>query len=176
MYLPPATPIIIWSALTDKTTFKQAQEVIPLAYVTKPLDETSLQFAIELAIAKLSNTSMQVSKWEEDILLEDHIFVKVENKLTKIIFDDILWVEVEGKFIKMITKETSYFVKIALKELERKLPKKSFVRIHRNYLISINHLKDVATHNNTVRIAGNDIPIGNSYKGDLINKLNLLGW
>lgn len=169
------TPIIFITSMTDQNTFQQAKEVVPLAYLTKPFNEVSLQFAIELAISKIDGDKKGQTPWKKDVVGNNNFFIKVKNHLTKVDFDEIHWASVEGKYIEIVTAEKMLEVRIALKELEQKLPKNKFLRVHRNFLVNLDHLKDVDLDNNLLFIGERSIALGAGYRESVLKKLNLLG-
>lgn len=169
------TPIIFITSMIDQTTFQQAKEVVPLAYLTKPFNEVSLQFAIELAVSKMEGDLAGQTSWKTDIMGSNNFFVKVNNRLVKVTFDEIHWVSVEGKYIEIVTSDKKLEVRIALKDLEKRLPKDSFLRVHRNFMINLNHLKDVDLDSNLLFIGERSVALGTGYREAVLRKLNLLG-
>ncbi len=102
----------------------------------------------------------------------DSIFVKVDSLLINLDFSDILWVEAYGDYVKIVTKEKTHTVYSKLKVIEERLPKHSFLRVHRSYIINLNKVENI-DHTN-LQIENKIIPISNSYKEALINRINLL--
>ncbi len=63
-----------------------------------------------------------------------------------------------------------------MKSIENKLPSSMFKRIHRSYIVNI-HRIDVIEDNNVIVKSESGpkvIPIGKSYRDDLMNDLNLI--
>lgn len=92
-----------------------------------------------------------------------HLFIKENDKLTKVLFSDILYVEAMGDYIKVNTLGGTLVTYSTLKGFEEKLPVKKFVRSHKSFIIQINAIKSIS--GNTV-ILNNDIniPISKNYK------------
>ena len=63
----------------------------------------------------------------------DHLFIKVDTKLVKLMNNDILYVESMGDYVKFVTPEKKYVSLNTLKNLEEKLSKSSFLKVHRSY-------------------------------------------
>ena len=55
-----------------------------------------------------------------------------------------------------------------MNELEKLLPAKSFIRVHKSYIVAIAHIKTV--YGNTIELRKQSIPIGINYK-DIVMKL-----
>jgi DNA-binding LytR/AlgR family response regulator len=58
-----------------------------------------------------------------------------------------------------------------LKTLEEKLPD-AFARVHRSFIVRIDRIKDI--EDTTLVIDGKVVPIGASYRDDLMRRLNTL--
>ena len=53
---------------------------------------------------------------------------------------------------------------------EDTLPADKFVRVHKSFIVSLHYIEDI--NKTTVTVAGNKIPIGESYRDDLIARLS----
>jgi DNA-binding LytR/AlgR family response regulator len=61
-----------------------------------------------------------------------------------------------------------------MKDIEQKMPKKQFVRVHRSFIIRIDKIKEI-DHSNVVMDQDKKvIPVGGSYKELLQERLNLI--
>ncbi|WP_223599529.1 LytTR family DNA-binding domain-containing protein [Chryseobacterium sp. GVT01B] len=94
---------------------------------------------------------------------EDFILVKTEGMHRKLILSDIAYFESQGNDIKivLITNE-SVISKSKITDLEQTLSSKSFVRIHRSFII--NSAFVMAFNNNEIVVNNHKIPVGRSYK------------
>ncbi len=95
----------------------------------------------------------------------DYIFVKTDKKLVKLRFADIFYIEGLKDYV-MIYSPTGRIITLqTLKALEEKLPKDSFVRAHRSFIVNINHIVQIEA--NHVLISKKEIPIGKNFKDEL---------
>ncbi|MDR6464685.1 response regulator transcription factor [Chryseobacterium sediminis] len=94
---------------------------------------------------------------------EDFILVKTEGMHRKLILSEIIYFESQGNDIKivLITNE-SFISKSKITDLEQTLSGKSFVRIHRSFII--NSAFVTAFNNNEIVVNHHKIPVGRSYK------------
>ena len=92
----------------------------------------------------------------------NYFFVKNCNKTQKIDFDDILFVEGMKDYLRIWTDEEKIMTLLSFKKLEELLPSEKFIRIHKSYLISIDKIESI--ERNRIKIGGERLPIGNSYK------------
>jgi len=56
----------------------------------------------------------------------------------------------------------------------RKLEKLDFMRVHKQYIVPINRIENINLFNNLLYIGDKMIPIGRSYKSNLVKQLNLI--
>ncbi len=92
----------------------------------------------------------------------DHIFIKSDKKLFRVLFDEILYVEAYGDYVKIYTKERMLLTKQKFSVLIAELPENRFLQIHRSYVISISALEFL--EGNSVQVAGRKLPISGGYK------------
>ncbi len=102
----------------------------------------------------------------------DNIFVKIDSLLVNFNLNEILWIEAFGDYAKIHTEEKTYTFHSTLKNVEDKLPKKEFMRVHRSYIVRMDKIKSINVAN--LQISNKIIPISHTYKGDLMKKINTL--
>ncbi|MCU0392842.1 MAG: LytTR family DNA-binding domain-containing protein [Thermoflexibacter sp.] len=101
---------------------------------------------------------------------KDYFWVKADQKLQKIFFKDILYIEGLKEYISIYTIQNQRIITLeALKNLEESLPCPPFVRCHKSYIVSLD--KVTAMIDNQLEISKKLIPIGASYKEQVIQKL-----
>ncbi len=95
----------------------------------------------------------------------EYQYFKVDKEMVKLYLDDILWFESIRDYVKIHTTTGVLVSYLRISYLEEKLPSDRFVRIHKSYLISLDHIQAIsATY---IRINGKELPIGRSYKARL---------
>ncbi|NAS30792.1 response regulator [Flavobacteriaceae bacterium R38] len=95
----------------------------------------------------------------------DHLYVNSNKKFIKINFEDILYIESIKDYIRIHLSDKSVITKDAISNFEKKLPV-SFLRTHRSYII--NTTKITAFTKLDIEIDNKEIPIGASYKNEVI--------
>lgn len=93
---------------------------------------------------------------------DSYAFVKSDREHVKVILRDIISIESIRNHAKITTTQGVIITLMTLSELESKLPKHLFKRIHRSYLIGINHVTRFSSTN--VTLYDQIIPIGGYYK------------
>jgi len=99
------------------------------------------------------------------------IYVKSERKMVKIFLDEISYIESIRDYVKIILSNKNIVSKQRISFLEKILPEKRFIRIHRSYIISLPKVE--AFTPTTIEIDGNELPIGNHYKNSILKALKI---
>jgi len=95
---------------------------------------------------------------------DDHIYLKVEYQLVRVALADILYVEGLKDYVKvhLASQPRPLLSLTSLRNMEEKLPARQFMRIHRSYIVSLNHLQAVGR--GTVQIKGETLPVSDGYR------------
>ena len=107
---------------------------------------------------------------------KNEIFIKKNSSLIKLRYDDILWVEALENYVIVTTYNERYTIHFTMKAIEKKLPASRFIRVHRSYIVNIGNINVIQDNLLIIPINGGvkTIPIGKSYKENLMNDLNLM--
>jgi DNA-binding LytR/AlgR family response regulator len=103
----------------------------------------------------------------------DHIFIKSNSKFFKVNFSEIIFIEGMKDYLKIHTREQRLVTLQTMNDMEKILPAKQFIRVHKSYIISMAHIKSI--YGNSIEMENETIPIGINYKekvAQLINKKN----
>ena len=92
----------------------------------------------------------------------DFIFVKTEHKIQKIYLDDILFIEGLKDYISIFTKTERIITLQNMKKMEESLPAKSFIRVHKSYIVAIGKIESI--ERSRIQIGEKIIPIGDTYR------------
>jgi DNA-binding LytR/AlgR family response regulator len=95
---------------------------------------------------------------------QDHIYLKVEYQLVRVALADIVYVEGLKDYVKVhLASQTRPLLSLtSLRSMEEKLPAGKFLRIHRSYIVGLNHIQAVGR--GTVQIAGETLPVSDGYR------------
>ena len=100
---------------------------------------------------------------------ETYIYVNVNKKYVKVAFEDILYVESIKDYIQIYTAKGEVTTKYTLTEFYDLLPP-YFIRVHRSFIVN-KHKITAFTHQD-IEINAKELPIGKSYKEEVMNFLN----
>jgi DNA-binding LytR/AlgR family response regulator len=120
------------------------------------------------SIAKIEVTS-DIAAAKVD---QDHLFIKVDTKLIKLQNTDILFVESMGDYVKFVTPNKKYVTLNTIKNLEEKLDKATFLKVHRSYLVNLTKIDDL--DGNILLIQGNQVPISKGHREEVLKRLNII--
>ena len=139
-------------------------------YLLKPFDFPRFFQAVRKAIGNVQPKAEETTKQAADISKSnDFITVKADYKLYKINYDDLLFIEGQHEYVTFHTTQRRITALFALKDLEEILPKDKFVRVHKSYIVSFKHIQDL--DKSDVTVAGNKVPVGASYRDELLSRL-----
>jgi two-component system LytT family response regulator len=136
-----------------------------LDYIVKPI-----RYARFLKAANKAKRHLAVET--EPSTKKHHVFVKVDSRTIKLYTDDIYMIEGYGDFIKIHTEEDKHVVFSTMKNIITKLPEDEFLYVHRKYIVQLDKIEELKK--NGVLIKGEEVPVGNSYKTALKERLNLI--
>lgn len=101
---------------------------------------------------------------------QQFIFVKSEYESIKINLEDIRYIESLKDYLKIYTTQPKPILTLSsLKSFEEKLGNLNFVRVHKSFIVSINHIYSV--QRNRIIIDDKWIPIGLTYKDEFMKKI-----
>lgn len=173
-------PVIFLTAYADEATLSKAKITEPYGYIIKPFKEIDLHTSIEMALYKHGKEKEVVK--ERDLLyslienksVSDFIFVKANSRLVKLRTEEINFIEALKDYVVINTKSTRYTIHSTMKDIERKLPSESFIRVHRSFIVRLDKISSIELPNLILEESKKMIPIGGSYKEELVKRINLI--
>ena len=160
---PPS--IIMTTAYPDYAVSSFELDTI-VDYLVKPF---SLERFLK-AVNKLTVNVIEVSNLKVDD--SNSIFVNVDKTHHKIVLDDIVYVASDRNYITLVTKSQKLSFIDSLKNWAEKLPKDTFIQVHKSFIINSKLVDKIS--GNEVFINQNRIPIGRTYKQQLLKQLKIL--
>jgi len=100
----------------------------------------------------------------------DHIFVKSNSKFIKINFSEITYIEGMKDYLKIHTREYKLVTLQTMNDMEKILPARQFIRVHKSYIVALAHIKSI--YGNSIEIGTETLPIGISYKEKVMELIN----
>jgi DNA-binding LytR/AlgR family response regulator len=135
-------------------------------YILKPVKEDRFIKAILRAKEVFDSNTKTVKSDKE------YFFFREKGIVFKIKINDILYIQAMGDYINIQLPEKKYTLHNTLTAIEKELPEEKFIRVHRSYIVSIDKIDTV--EDGTAYIYQTNIPVSDSHRSSLMNKLNLL--
>jgi len=142
-------------------------ELNALDYLLKPVAFDRFNKTIERVREYIS--LKKSNDVEAPDLENDHIFIKSNQKLVKLSYDQIFYVEAFADYVKLFTAEKRYITLQTMKNMEQKLPKEKFIRVHRSFIVGLKYI--TSFNSSEVEIGAVKIPVGKNYKDEFLIKL-----
>jgi len=146
----------------------EGYELYVVDYLMKPVRLARFLAAVQKAVEQIHPVSQSLPQPESPE--DDYIFVKTESKgkLLKINLDEIDFIESMKNYVAIHRGKQKTLVYTSMKELEERLPKKQFIRVHKSYIIPISRITGI--EGNLVRLKNvtAEILIGENYKAELM--------
>jgi len=94
--------------------------------------------------------------------------------MTTIVLSDIFYIEAKGKLTVIHTKEKNLVSNTSLVKFVSELPQKSFVRIHKSYVINTKYFHKAILKDNEIFVNEEILPIGRAYKEKFFDRFKIL--
>lgn len=143
-------------------------------YLLKPFSFERFVQAVNKSIHYLSfkgNGFLPQIADNQTVKEQNHFFVKADGKLIKVKFEEISYIEGLKEYVSIYTSKDRIITLQSLKNLEEILPNSNFQRVHKSYIVAFDKIQSIV--GNQVEINKKMIPIGQTYKESLLQKLGL---
>lgn len=129
-------------------------------FLHKPFAYERFSTAVDKAIRRIETNKYQIPK---------EIIVKQEYNNIIIPISDILYIEAMENYTKIFRISKNYVMtRTNLKNIQNMLPQQLFFRVHKSFIVSLNHIESY-THNQIILDHKQiSIPIGRTYLNDFI--------
>lgn len=186
-------PITVFVTAFDHYAIK-AFEVHALDYVLKPVDEAKLERAVNKIIATVGSQQDKQDKQRlvelvsdvtgtdcEKILQQlasgepvtvsqyaEVMSIKDGGEVSRVPVVDIIWIDAAGDYMCVHTKDTNHILRKTMKELEKELDPKLFIRSHRSVIVNKSAIEKLCCQSNgeyhLVLSNGENIKVSRSYR------------
>ena len=98
-------------------------------------------------------------------------FVNVEYSLVKVPIGEITHIEGMKDYVKIFLENTRkpILTKSTLKAIEEKLPSKNFMRVHKSYIVNLDRIESIRSHQ--LFIGQHEIPVSEANMEELLRQL-----
>lgn len=165
----PTKPMVIFT-----TAFKEHAldgfELNAVDFLVKPIRFERFVRSVNKAtnLARLQNPALAPPEPAETSPQKDYRMVKSHHKTIKLRHDDILYIQGLREYVTYHTATEKLVALESLKKLESALPD-DFMRIHKSYIVAMSKVDSIL--GNMLEINGTQLPIGGSYKEQVLHRL-----
>jgi len=132
-------------------------------YLLKPFSFERFIKAINKAIQPApGNTYAERNTTIGNEKTDNRIFLYNNKTHFQIDLDNLQFIEAAGNNIKIVLNDETIEIREKLSSILEFLPSKSFIQVHRSFIVSLNQIKSVK--GNEIYLAQHKIPIGKMYK------------
>jgi two-component system, LytTR family, response regulator len=163
-------PHIVFVTANDRWAVR-AFEFHALDYLLKPFTTERLRAAVQRARERPASnnvagcTDLQNSEQER---YTTRMIFKSRGRVLFLSIEDIRWVEAEENYVRIHTANESHLLRETIGHLESRLDPRSFIRIHRSWIVNLQFVKEVKHESNgdtnVVLMSGEKIPLSRSYR------------
>jgi len=148
-------------------------------YLVKPIDADDLIEAVAKAVKRVKPTTTQLSLLQKQMRGEPATKIAIPGQQGGISFidlNDIIYSEASNNYSKLIlTDGNRFIISKTLKDVQEVLEEEHFLRVHRQYIINLNHVKQFNRNEGVITMDNGDhLPIARNQKERLIERYRSL--
>lgn len=134
-------------------------------YILKPV-------MLDRFMKAINRIESRLQEGRENFIKSGSVFIKSNGQLVSIRLDSILYVEAYGDYVNIYTDKDRFIVHSTMKGIANKLPKDRFLRVHRSHIVQLDKIS--AIEETLIIMEKKFIPIGESYRNELMKRLDFL--
>ena len=160
-----STPIVFSTAYSSREILDRLSQTMYDGYLVKPFTRDSLHASIHLGLRSGKEKNLQ-----RPIQIP---ILKIIDKglIVPLPVTDILYMKAYGLYSKVVTSAKIYVIREILKNVEEKLPKEHFLRVHKSFLVNICHID--MFNSKKISIKEHQIPIRRGLYKELKERMNV---
>lgn len=141
-------PFIVFATAYDEYALKAFEEN-SVDYLLKPIEQKRLDAAMEKLRRLFDASKLKLSENVERLLSQiashplKRLQVKTGDKILLFNVNDVVYFEAKNKYTFLHTMDHEHIIDFTLAELEAKLDRASFIRIHRSIIINVNYIREL---------------------------------
>jgi len=167
-------PMVIFTTAYSEYAV-QSYEFEAVDYLLKPIEFDRFLKAANRALTRFQSIQKSILSGTETAgsrkpQYTDSIAIKSGTEFFRINIKDISFIKAMGNYVIFIVGKKEIISLMTMKEALARLPRDSFFRIHKSYIVNFHHIE--VLDYDEVRIQNSKIPIGSSYKEAFFKLIN----
>jgi DNA-binding LytR/AlgR family response regulator len=135
-------------------------------YLVKPFSFERFLKAVNKSLKRIENRGKAGPVASEQ---KKFLMVKADGKIYQVDHASIHYLEAMGDYVRIHTDSGVITTYGTMKKMEVILPEEQFLRVHRSYLVALEKISFL--EGNLLRVGDRDIPVGQSYRDNLLKRL-----
>ncbi len=140
-------------------------------YLLKPIRFDRFLKAINRVVKIREQKAPVESSMKEEVQEDLSFFVKADGIQHKVFHREINYIESQGNFVQLHLDRSKLLTAETLSNMNSKLNIHGFLRVHKSYIINVKKVTGI--EGNRLLIGDNKVPIGNSYKQVVLNRIGI---
>lgn len=165
LHNPPA--VIITTAYASYAL--EGYEYDVADYLLKPIRYERFLKAVNKVIGGSNRTPPAQPEPAETVT---YLFIREDHTVHKIEFSTLQYVQAMGNYLRIFVQgQKPIITRSTLADIAAQLPEDRFLRIHKSYIVALSGIEKITY--NQVHVAGTVIPIGTTYRQEVLKKTGL---
>jgi two-component system LytT family response regulator len=171
-------PAIIFTTAYDQYALR-AFEVHAVDYLLKPFTPDRLRSAVQRVRERTQFNALDTDsnkQVEGSSSPTTRIVFKSRGRILFLPVADIRWIGAEENYVRLCTGPDVHLLRETMSNLEARLDPRSFLRVHRSFIVNLNYVKEVRTEQEgesvVVMIDGQKLAMSRGYKSRIMESLH----
>ena len=154
-------PFIFITSYFSQEVVNRAKKTNPRAYLLKPFNKNDVRINVEMALFKCQSEKQS-----------HEVYLKEQKGAIRVDVGKLLYLEAVDNYTKLVFKDREELVSQTLRIVHEKLSNQYLVRTHKSFCVKMDEISMIK--GNTIFIDNHQIPIGRTYKQNLLSELSFL--
>jgi DNA-binding LytR/AlgR family response regulator len=152
-----------------------------VGYLIKPVNKIALRAAIQSAIQRAVQEANRGTKAQElqaidnNIVTKNCLYFKKKGVFKKVLIRDIVYIQSDQNYCNCVNHlDDSFITRETMNKLERMLPERFFLRVHRKYIINLSYVDSADFQQNILILNGHEIPVSRYKRKEVEQRISLM--
>jgi DNA-binding LytR/AlgR family response regulator len=136
-------------------------------YLLKPFGFERFLKAINKTVSATNKTTQSIVDKKDAV--SKSVFLRSNNKYIQVTIDTIQYIEAAGNYTKVITTNETITIREKISDVLELFNDLDFIQVHKSFAVSKKYIKSI--EGNRIFISENIVPIGKTYKTNIIQLL-----
>ena len=139
-------------------------ELAVVDYLVKPF---SLERFLKASQKALELHTLKQKKPAAGNAEANHIFVKCDGKIEKVLFDELVYIEALANYITLYTTTGKLVAYLTIKGILESLPHAKFLQVHKSHIVNLDFITTI--EGNMLHVGNTKITVGQSYLNEVMS-------